>query len=69
VKPFRETDVVPAVRAAVARHRELLTALRAVGDRPLKAIFMNVPSQNGGDWPLKILRREDGSLDIRGAGA
>jgi len=69
VKPFRETDVVPAIRAAVTRHRELLTALRAVGDTPLKAIFMTVPSQNGGDWPLKILRREDGSLDIRGAEA
>jgi CheY-like chemotaxis protein len=61
VKPFRET--------AVTRHRELLTALRAVGDTPLKAIFMTVPSQNGGDWPLKILRREDGSLDIRGVEA
>ena len=69
VKPFRETDVVPAIRAAVIRHRELLTALRAVGDTPLKAIFMTVPSQNGGDWPLKILRRADGSLDIRGAEA
>jgi len=66
VKPFRETDVVPAIRAAVARHRELLTA---VGDTPLKAIFMSVPSHGGGDWPLRILRREDGSLDIRGAEA
>src|SRR5260221_11764395 len=26
VKPFRETDVMPAVRAAVARHAELLGA-------------------------------------------
>ena len=69
VKPFRETDVVPAIRAAVARHRELLTALRAIGDTPLKAIFMSLPSQSGGDWPLKILRREDGSLDIRSAEA
>jgi hypothetical protein len=30
---------------------------------------MSVPSQNGGDWPLKILRREDGSLDVRGVEA
>jgi AmiR/NasT family two-component response regulator len=39
VKPFRETDVIPAVRAAVARHAELLRALRSVGETPLKAIF------------------------------
>ena len=69
VKPFRETDVVPAIRAAVARHRELLTALRAVGDTPLKAIFMSVPSQSGGEWPLRVQRRDDGSLDIRAAEA
>ncbi len=34
VKPFRETDVIPAVRAAVARHAELLRALRSVGETP-----------------------------------
>ncbi len=66
VKPFRETDVVPAIRTAVARHRELLTARRVVGDTPLKAIFMNLPSQSGAAWPLRVLQREDGSLDIRG---
>jgi response regulator NasT len=31
VKPFREHDVVPALRAAYARHAELLDARRAVG--------------------------------------
>jgi response regulator NasT len=69
VKPFRETDVVPAIRTAVARHRELLTALRAVGETPLKAVFMSVPSQSGTEWPLRIERRLDGSLDIRGVEA
>jgi DNA-binding NarL/FixJ family response regulator len=69
VKPFRETDVVPAIRTAVARHRELLTALRAVGETPLKAVFMSVPSQSGTEWPLRIERRQDGSLDIRGVEA
>jgi AmiR/NasT family two-component response regulator len=34
VKPFREHDVVPALRAAYARHAELLDARRAVGARP-----------------------------------
>ena len=31
VKPFREHDVVPALRAAYARHAELLDARRALG--------------------------------------
>ena len=67
VKPFRETDVVPAIRTAVARHAELLGALRAVGDKPLKPIFLSVPSAGGGEWPLKIRRRDDGSIDVRAA--
>ena len=31
VKPFRETDVIPALRSALARHAELLGARRKVG--------------------------------------
>jgi DNA-binding NarL/FixJ family response regulator len=69
VKPFRESDVVPAIRAAVTRHGELLAALRAVGEKPLKPIFLTVPSRSGQAWPLRVDRRDDGSLDIRGAGA
>lgn len=65
VKPFRATDVVPAIRAAVARHKELVRALRAVGDQPLRPIFMSVPASSGRTWPLRIDRRDDGSLDIR----
>ena len=67
VKPFRETDVAPAIRAAVARHRELLDARRAVGDKPLRPIFMNVSSPSGAAWPLRVEQREDGSVDIQGA--
>lgn len=65
VKPFRDNDVVPAIRAAVARHEELLRALRAVGDKPLNPIFMSVQGSAGGTWPLRIERRDDGSLDVR----
>lgn len=36
VKPFRETDVIPAIRAAVARHTELLRAQRSVGEKPVR---------------------------------
>jgi two-component system, response regulator PdtaR len=69
VKPFRESDVVPAIRTAVARHGELLTALRAVGEKPLKPIFLTLPSKSGQAWPLRVERRDDGSLDVRGSGA
>jgi two-component system, response regulator PdtaR len=36
VKPFRGTDVVPALRAAAVRHGELLSARRAIGAQPLR---------------------------------
>jgi two-component system, response regulator PdtaR len=67
VKPFRETDVVPAIRAAVARHAELLRAQRTAGVTPTKAIFMSLPSQSGHAWNVRVARREDGSVDVRGA--
>ena len=68
VKPFRETDVVPAVRAAVVRHGELLEARREVGAKlpPLGAFVVSVPSSRGGEWPVRIERRADGSVDVRG---
>jgi two-component system, response regulator PdtaR len=71
VKPFRETDVVPAIRAAVARHGELLEARREVGKKqpPLGAVVVSVPSSSGGAWPLRIERRDDGSVDVRSADA
>jgi len=43
VKPFRESDLVPAIRAAAARHRELLDARRALGRRPLGRLTVSVP--------------------------
>jgi len=66
VKPFRETDVVPALRAAVARHAELLAARRTAGETPVRAIVMGVRSQSGADWNLRIAQREDGSVDVQG---
>jgi DNA-binding response OmpR family regulator len=69
VKPFRETDVVPAIRAAIARHAELLDALRAVGEKPVRPLFLSVPSAGGGAWPLRVNRRDDGLLDVRGVDA
>ena len=65
VKPFRETDIVPAVRTAVARHAELLAARRTAGETPVRAIFMGLPSRSGQPWNVKISQRDDGSLDVR----
>jgi response regulator NasT len=68
VKPFRESDLVPAVRAAYVRHGELLEARRTVGKRPLGAFVVSVASPSGGVWPLSIERREDGGVDVGPAG-
>jgi response regulator NasT len=67
VKPFRESDLIPAIRAAVVRHAELLEARRTVGKQPLGAFVVSIPSSSGGVWPLTVQRREDGSLDVSGA--
>ena len=65
VKPFRERDVVPALRAAAARHRELLDARRAAGRKPLGRLEVSLPSSRGGVWPVSLGRGEDGSLEVR----
>src|SRR5712691_13296904 len=65
VKPFRESDVVPAVKAATARHAELLAARRTPGVEPPRSLELELPSQSGHTWPLRVQRREDGSLDIQ----
>ncbi len=65
VKPFRETDVVPAIRAAAARHAELLAALRTLGAEPPAPLEIQLPSSGGNSWPLRVQRREDGSVDVR----
>jgi DNA-binding NarL/FixJ family response regulator len=66
LKPFRESDIAPALYAAVARHRELLAARRRIGSDPPKQIEVRLPSSTGHSWPLRIDRNDDGSLDVRG---
>src|SRR5665213_2109499 len=66
VKPFKESDLVPALRAAVVRHAELLAARRAVGEAPLRPVVISVRSPSGNDWPpLRIERTEDGGVDVQ----
>ena len=65
VKPFRESDVVPALRAAATRHEELVAARRTLGaERPTR-IRIHLPSESGHTWPLDLHRREDGSVEVR----
>jgi two-component system, response regulator PdtaR len=65
VKPFRESDVVPAIRAACARHTDLLQARREVGEKPLRPVVVGLRSPSGADWPnLRLGRHADGSLRV-----
>jgi two-component system, response regulator PdtaR len=63
VKPFRETDVIPAVRAAAKRHGELLEARRWVG-KSAQTISVGVPSQGGYVWPVDLHRHADGTVSV-----
>jgi DNA-binding NarL/FixJ family response regulator len=65
VKPFRESDIAPALHAAAARHAELLAARRRLGTERPKRIDLDLPSPSGHAWPVRIERAEDGSLDVR----
>jgi two-component system, response regulator PdtaR len=68
VKPFRESDVVPAIRAAAARHAELIAARRKLGAETMQPLELELPSQSGHTWPLRVQRRHDGSIDVRVSG-
>jgi CheY-like chemotaxis protein len=63
VKPFRETDVIPALRAAARRHEELIEARRWVG-KSAQTISIGVPSQGGYVWPVDLHRHADGSVSV-----
>jgi response regulator NasT len=64
-KPFRESDVIPAIRAAALRHADLLDARRELGRRPSDdAVEITVSSTGGTTWPLRIHRRPDGKVEV-----
>lgn len=64
-KPFREADLIPAIRAAAVRHAELLDARRAVGQQPgPEAVEISVTSSGGTVWPLRIQRLPDGKVEV-----
>jgi CheY-like chemotaxis protein len=67
-KPFRENDLLPAIRTALARHTELLLARRDLGAQPRKLggrFEVILPgSRPGTAWPLKVERKPDGTIDV-----
>ncbi len=66
-KPYREQDLLPAIRTAIARHDELLRARRGLGAQPHRRARLQVvlPGARGEPkWPLWFDRRPDGSLDV-----
>jgi two-component system, response regulator PdtaR len=62
-KPFGPHDVIPAIRAAVIRHADLLEARREVGKRE-EPIEVELTSSTGQVWPLRMRRKADGSVAI-----
>jgi two-component system, response regulator PdtaR len=64
-KPFRDADLVPAIRAALLRHAELLDARRALGQQPGEgAVEISITSSAGTVWPLRVERRPDGKVEV-----
>ncbi len=63
VKPFRSSDVVPTLRAAVARHAELLVSRRERGQGGTP-IEVDVRSSTGTVYPLRLRRGPDGKLRV-----
>jgi DNA-binding NarL/FixJ family response regulator len=64
-KPFREADLIPAIRSAVIRHADLLDARRALGQQPNEgAVEISITSSAGTVWPLRVERRPDGKVEV-----
>src|ERR1041385_982985 len=58
VKPFRESEIVPAVETALARHRDWLETRRELGRRILpESQTMDVVVQGTNRYPLRITKR------------
>ena len=62
-KPFTSRDVIPAIRAAAARHEDLLAARREVGKRG-EPLEVTVRSSAGVEVPLRVRRKPDGTVDV-----
>jgi len=65
VKPFRESEIVPAVETAWARHHEWLEARRELGRTIVpEPDVVEVVVEGTNRYPLRIERRPDGGIDV-----
>jgi two-component system, response regulator PdtaR len=65
LKPFRESEIVPAVETAWARHSDWLETRRELGRRVVsepQAVEVVLEGKNR--YPVRIERRADGSIDV-----
>ena len=65
VKPFRESEIIPALETAWARHADWLDSRRELGRRVVPgAQTVDVVVQGTHRYPLRIERRPDGSVEV-----
>jgi two-component system, response regulator PdtaR len=65
VKPFRESEIAPAIETALARHHEWLETRRELGRRIVPdSQTVDVVVQGTNRYPLRITKRSDGSVDV-----
>jgi CheY-like chemotaxis protein len=63
VKPFRESEIVPVIETAWARHADWLDSRRELGRRGgLEAVDVVVAGTHR--YPLRIERHADGTVDV-----
>ncbi len=62
-KPFEARDVVPALRAAMVRHADLLAARRELG-RAREPLDVHVRTGGGNVYPLRLRRAADGEVAV-----
>jgi CheY-like chemotaxis protein len=65
IKPFRESEIAPAVELAWARHEDWLTTRRELGRRLIPpAHTVDVVVEGTHRYPLRIARRPGGQVDV-----
>jgi len=65
VKPFRESEIVPAVETAWARHSEWLETRRELGRRIVpEPQTVDVVVEGTNRYPLRIERKPDGGIEV-----
>src|SRR5438067_10351972 len=65
VKPFRESEIVPAIETAWARHADWLDSRRELGRRVVPGTqTVDVVVEGTHRYPLRIERRGDGTVHV-----